>query len=80
MFLSNNLNSEDGGVAVPKDAWEIIKQQAESLSVRDKQIDELMEMLKEQIQENKKSMPAGKRMQALPLPYSGCREKCFQNT
>ena len=30
MFLSNNLNSEDGGVAVPKDAWEIIKQQAES--------------------------------------------------
>lgn len=27
-----------------------------------------------------KSMPAGKRMQALPLPYSGCREKCFQNT
>ena len=39
MFLSNNLNSEDGGVAVPKDAW---------------QIDELMEMLKEQIQENKK--------------------------
>ena len=54
MFLSNNLNSEDGGVAVPKDAWEIIKQQAESLSARDKQIDELMEMLKEQIQENKK--------------------------
>ena len=52
MFLSNNLNSEDGGVAVPKDAWEIIKQQAESLSARDKQIDELMEMLKEQIQEN----------------------------
>lgn len=80
MFLSNNLNSEDGGVAVPKDAWEIIKQQAESLSARDKQIDELMEMLKEQIQENKKSMPAGKGMQALPLPYSGCREKCFQNT
>lgn len=80
MFLSNNLNSEDSGVAVPKDVWEIIKQQAESLSARDKQIDELMEMLKEQIQENKKSMPAGKGMQALPLPYSGCREKCFQNT
>ena len=54
MFLSNNLNSEDSGVAVPKDVWEIIKQQAESLSARDKQIDELMEMLKEQIQENKK--------------------------
>lgn len=32
MFLSNNLNSEDSGVAVPKDVWEIIKQQAESLS------------------------------------------------
>lgn len=61
MFLSNNLNSEDGGVAVPKDAWEIIKQQAESLSARDKQIDELMEMLKEQIQENKKNQcPPGR--------------------
>ena len=35
MFLSNNLNSEDSGVAVPKDVWEIIKQQAESLSARD---------------------------------------------
>ena len=34
MFLSNNLNSEDSGVAVPKDVWEIIKQQAESLSAR----------------------------------------------
>ena len=54
MFLSNNLNSEDNGVTVSKDVWEIIRQQAESLSARDKQIDELMEMLKEQIQENKK--------------------------
>lgn len=79
MFLSNNLNSEDSGVAVPKDVWEIIKQQAESLSARDKQIDELMEMLN-RFRRTKKSMPAGKGMQALPLPYSGCREKCFQNT
>lgn len=54
MFLSNNLNSEDSGVTVSSDVWKIIKQQAESLSARDKQIDELMEMLKEQIQENKK--------------------------
>lgn len=54
MFLSNNLNSEDSGVTVSSDVLKIIKQQAESLSARDKQIDELMEMLKEQIQENKK--------------------------
>lgn len=54
MFLSDNLNSKDSGVTIPKDVWEIIKQQAEGLSARDKQIDELMGMLKEQIQENKK--------------------------
>ncbi len=54
MFLSNNLNSGSDGVFVPNDIWRILTQQAESLSARDKQIDELMGMLKEQIQENKK--------------------------
>lgn len=51
MFVSDNLNSE---ISISNDIWKVIKQQAESLSARDRQIDELMEMLKEQIQENKK--------------------------
>lgn len=51
MFISDNLNSE---MSFPDDVWKVIKQQAESLSTRDRQIDELMAMLKEQIQENKK--------------------------
>lgn len=53
MFIKDNLNSE---VSVPKDAWDIIRKQAESLSARDRQIDELMGMLKEQIQESKKML------------------------
>ena len=51
MLISDNLNSE---VSIPNDVWKVIKQQAESLSARDRQIDELMAMLKEHIQENKK--------------------------
>lgn len=51
MFISDNLNSEK---PFSDDVWKVIKQQAESLSARDRQIDELMAMLKEQIQENKK--------------------------
>lgn len=51
MLLSDNLNSE---VVIPNDVWKVIKQQADSLSARDRQIEELMGMLKEQIQENKK--------------------------
>lgn len=52
MFM-NNPNSENE-VTIPKSVWNIIQQQAESLATRDKQIDELMGMLKEQIQESKK--------------------------
>lgn len=52
MFM-NNPNSENE-VTIPKNVWNIIQQQAESLATRDKQIDELMGMLKEQIQESKK--------------------------
>ena len=43
-MFANNPNSEN----------EVTMQQAESLATRDKQIDELMAMLKEQIQESKK--------------------------
>lgn len=52
-MFANNPNSENE-VTIPKSVWNIIQQQAESLATRDKQIDELMGMLKEQIQEGKK--------------------------
>lgn len=53
MFVSDSLNSQ---MTVPKDVWNVIKKQAESLSARDRQIDELVGLLKEQIQENKKML------------------------
>ena len=53
MFVSDSLNSQ---ITVPKDVWSVIKKQAERLSARDRQIDELMELLKQQIQENKKML------------------------
>lgn len=34
-------------VSIPEDAWQVIKNQAESLKTRDKQIDELITLLKE---------------------------------
>lgn len=41
-------------VTVPTKVWEVIQAQAESLKNRDKQIDELIGMLKQQIAESKK--------------------------
>ena len=52
MLLDNNLKSEV--VTIPASVWTVIKQQAESLSARDRQIDDLIGLLKEQVQENKK--------------------------
>ena len=54
MFVENNLNSED--VTLPASAWNVIQKQAESLSARDKQIEDLIGLLKEQIQESKKTV------------------------
>lgn len=54
MFVENNLNSED--VSFPASAWNVIQKQAESLSARDKQIEDLICLLKEQIQESKKTV------------------------
>jgi hypothetical protein len=54
MFVENNLNSED--VTLPAYAWNVIQKQAESLSARDKQIEDLIGLLKEQIQESKKTV------------------------
>ena len=44
-------------VTIPANVWEVIQTQAESLKSKDKQIDELVALLKQQIAEGKK-MPA----------------------
>ena len=56
----NMLNSVEAGtsvVTIPANVWEVIQAQAESLKSKDKQIDELVALLKQQIAEGKK-MPA----------------------
>ncbi len=53
MFLEHNLNSEQD-VTIPASVWSVIQRQAQSLSSRDRQIEDLIAMLKEQVQENKK--------------------------
>ena len=56
----NMLNSVEAGtsvVTIPANVWEVIQTQAESLRSKDKQIDELVALLKQQIAEGKK-MPA----------------------
>lgn len=52
-MFKNNPNSENN-VAVPEAAWNVIQQQTASLAARDRQIDELISMLKDQINEYKK--------------------------
>ena len=53
MFIEHNLNSEQD-VTRPASVWSIIQRQAQSLSSRDRQIEDLIALLKEQVQENKK--------------------------
>ena len=56
----NMLNSVEAGtsvVTIPANVWEVIQTQAESLKSKDKQIDELVALLKQKIAEGKK-MPA----------------------
>ena len=56
----NMLNSVEAGtsvVTIPANVREVIQTQAESLKSKDKQIDELVALLKQQIAEGKK-MPA----------------------
>lgn len=43
-------------VAIPQEAWKVILAQSESLAAKDRQIDELVGLLKEQIQDNKKTV------------------------
>lgn len=55
----NMLNSVETGssvVTIPANVWEVIQTQAESLKSKDRQIDELVAMLKEQIAESKKTL------------------------
>lgn len=55
-------NSPNGlqTVEISREAWRIIQLQAESLAARDKQIEELVGLLKEQIREQKKTVaPTG---------------------
>lgn len=51
-----NYPNSKNGVAIPNDVWTVIQQQAASLASRDRQIDELMGLLKSQIEENKKEV------------------------
>lgn len=53
MFLNSNPISEET-VSVRADAWAVIRQQAESLSARDRQIDALITMLQDELTEKKK--------------------------
>lgn len=42
-------------VEIPREAWSVIQTQADSLSARDRQIDELIGLLKDQLRESKKT-------------------------
>ena len=42
-------------IEIPREAWSVIQTQAESLSARDRQIDELIGLLKDQLRESKKT-------------------------
>ena len=56
----NMLNSVEAGtsvVTIPANVWEVIQTQAESLKSKQKQIDEMVALLKQQIAQGKK-MPA----------------------
>lgn len=54
-MFKDNPNGENG-VAIPAGAWNVIQRQSESLAARDRQIDELIGMLKDQINEYKKAV------------------------
>lgn len=65
MLVAKQLNNEEESantVVIPASAWKIIQAQAESLAirdrqidVRDRQIDELIQLLKTQINDNEKN-------------------------
>lgn len=52
--MFNNIPNSLQTVEISQEAWKIIKLQSESLAARDRQIDELVGLLRDQISENKK--------------------------
>lgn len=56
-YMLNSVEAGTSVVTIPANVWEVIQTQAESLKSKDKQIDELVALLKQQIAEGKK-MPA----------------------
>lgn len=54
--MLKNSEQNTGVITVPINVWEVIKNQADSLKIRDKQIDELVSLLKEQLAEAKKTV------------------------
>lgn len=53
-MFKNNPNGLQT-VEIPREAWSVIQTQADSLSARDRQIDELIRLLKDQLSESKKT-------------------------
>ena len=54
-YLLNSDKEFNTTVVLPISAWKVIQAQVESLSVRDRQIDELIKLLKSQMEENRKN-------------------------
>ena len=53
LLKTDTLNGENY-ITIQKEAWEVIQAQAVSLSARDRQIEELIELLRDQVETTKK--------------------------
>lgn len=54
--MFENIPNSSQTIQIPVDAWKVIQAQSESLVARDRQIDELIGLLKEQIKDSKKTV------------------------
>ena len=55
LLKSDTLKGENV-IAIPLEAWKVIQDQAKSLSARDRQIDQLIDLLKTQVETAKKML------------------------
>jgi hypothetical protein len=55
MLKSEQLSDGGSDVIIPRDVWDIITAQVDSLKSKDKQIEELILLMKQQIAESKKT-------------------------
>jgi len=55
LLRSDSLKGENV-IVIPKEAWEVIQAQAVSLSARDRQIEELIKILRDQVETSKKML------------------------